>query len=104
VASPVASGTVKVGIRPEDVRIVIQSRSASEGPAGSVSATVVSRLFYGDSTTLLVRTAAGSELTIDQRPASDAAPGETVRIEWLPAAMHVFPADEETAQGKEAAK
>jgi ABC-type Fe3+/spermidine/putrescine transport system ATPase subunit len=100
VSAPFAGGTVRIGIRPEDVRIVTQARSVSEG----VSATVVSRLFFGDSTTLCVRTADGSELTIDQRPASDAAPGETVRIEWSPAAMHVFPADEETAPGKEAAK
>ena len=103
-SSPFAGGAVKVGIRPEDVRIVTQARSASEGPAGSLSAMVVSRLFFGDSTTLLVRTADGSELTIDQRPASDAAPGKTVQIEWSPAAMDVFPAEQETAQGKEAAK
>jgi ABC-type Fe3+/spermidine/putrescine transport system ATPase subunit len=100
VAAPVARGAVKVGIRPEEVRISTPARIGTEG----TTATVISRLFFGDSTTLLVRTAGGSELTIDQRPASDAAPDETVRIEWSPAAMHVFPADEETAQGKEAAK
>ena len=98
--SSVAGGTVKVGIRPEDLQISTPTRSVSEG----VSATVINRLFFGDSTTLGVRTADGTELTIDQRPASDAAVGQSVAVTWSPAAMHVFPAGEETAQGKEAAK
>ena len=98
--SPVAGGPVKVGIRPEDLQIGTPTRSVSEG----VSATVVNRLFFGDSTTLGVRTADGTALTIDQRPASDAAVGQSVTVAWSPAAMHVFPADDETAQGQEAAK
>ncbi|HEX5104430.1 MAG TPA: ABC transporter ATP-binding protein [Pirellulaceae bacterium] len=98
--SPVLSGAVQVGLRPEDVRIRTPTRSVSEG----VSATVVNRLFFGDSTTLTVRTVGGSELTIDQRPASDAQPGVAVQIEWSPEAMHIFPAGEEVATGKEAAK
>jgi ABC-type Fe3+/spermidine/putrescine transport system ATPase subunit len=119
--SPVAGGPVKVGIRPEEVRIVLGSPHApredgitrsviptidgiTRGVMPSMTATVVNRLFFGDSTTLLVRTGGGAELTIDQRPASDAQAGETVQIEWSPAAMHVFPADEEVATGKEAAK
>jgi ABC-type Fe3+/spermidine/putrescine transport system ATPase subunit len=104
--SPAASGPVKVGIRPEDLRVIGPACRAgpSSDQAASVSATVTHRLFFGDSTTLCVKTADGCELTVDQRPASDAAPGETVQIEWPAAAMHVFPADDEVATGKEAAK
>jgi ABC-type Fe3+/spermidine/putrescine transport system ATPase subunit len=76
---------VKVGLRPEDVRI---------GPRGRIPATVVSRLFFGDSTTIRVRAADDCELVVDQRPASDAAVGDTVWLDWSPEAMHVFGTDE----------
>jgi ABC-type Fe3+/spermidine/putrescine transport system ATPase subunit len=108
--SPIPGGPVKVGLRPEDVRIVDRSPHApreaniSRSEMPTLEATVINRLFFGDSTTIGVRTADGAELTIDQRPANDAAVGQSVKVTWSPAAMHVFPAGEETAQGKEAAK
>jgi ABC-type Fe3+/spermidine/putrescine transport system ATPase subunit len=95
--SPAANGPLKVGIRPEDLWITPQARSASEGLNGRLSAMVMNRLFFGDSTTIRVAVADGTELVVDQRPVSDALPGQTVQIEWSPAAMHVFPAGEETA-------
>ncbi len=81
---PISAGPVKVGLRPEDVRI---------GPSGRIPATVVSRLFFGDSTTIRVRVADDCELVVDQRPASDAAVGDTVWLDWSPEAMHLFPAE-----------
>ena len=104
VSAPIAGGAVKVGIRPEEVRIASTRDGNSRSELPTLRATVLSRLFFGDSTTLCVRTADGTELTIDQRPASDAAPGQTVQIEWSPAAMHIFPAEDEIATGKEAGK
>jgi ABC-type Fe3+/spermidine/putrescine transport system ATPase subunit len=86
----VPAGPVKVGLRPEDVRI---------GGGGRIPATVVSRLFFGDSTTIRVRIADDCELVVDQRPASDAAVGETVWLDWSPQAMHLFVADEADAAG-----
>ncbi|MCI0361103.1 MAG: ABC transporter ATP-binding protein [Planctomycetaceae bacterium] len=78
-------GPVKVGLRPEDVRI---------GPSGRIQARVVSRLFFGDSTTIRVQAAGDCELVVDQRPASDAAVGDTVWLDWSADAMHLFAGDE----------
>jgi ABC-type Fe3+/spermidine/putrescine transport system ATPase subunit len=91
----VPAGPVKVGLRPEDVRI---------GPTGRIPATVVSRLFFGDSTTIRVRVADDCELVVDQRPASDAAVGETVWLDWPAEAMHLFPADDGDVKAASAAQ
>lgn len=88
----VPAGRVKVGLRPEDVRI---------GASGRIQARVVSRLFFGDSTTIRVQTADDCELVVDQRPASDAAVGETVWLDWSADAMHLFPDDESNARASD---
>ena len=90
----VPAGPVKVGLRPEDLRI---------GPSGRIQGRVISRLFFGDSTTIRVQTADDCELVVDQRPASDASVGDMVWLDWSPAAMHLFPADAATDE-KEHAK
>jgi ABC-type Fe3+/spermidine/putrescine transport system ATPase subunit len=99
--SALADGPVKIGIRPEELQIVAPAGSAGRIAAApdavSLSARVVSRQFFGDSTTLRVRLAGGTELTVDQRPASLAGVGDTVELVWSAAAMHLFPADGQPA-------
>lgn len=90
-AREVVAGDVRIGVRPEDVRV-------EDG--GCLAATVVSRQFLGDSVVLQVQLADGTALHVDQRaPYTAAAPGEPVRIGWSSEAAHVFPVD-----GREGAK
>jgi spermidine/putrescine transport system ATP-binding protein len=79
------AGEVKVGVRPEDLRI---------DAAGSLVAKVVGRQFLGDSVMVRLVLADGTPLTVDQRaPLADAAVGEHVRLSWSADCVHLFPAD-----------
>jgi ABC-type Fe3+/spermidine/putrescine transport system ATPase subunit len=81
----VAAGRVKIGVRPEDVRI---------GDGGSLTAQVTGRQFLGDSVIVRVTLADGTSLVADQRsPLADAALGQQVRIGFDAGAVHLFPAD-----------
>jgi len=81
-AKGLAAGDIRVGVRPEDVRL---------DTGGCLAATVVSRQFLGDSVVLEVRLADGSVLHVDQRaPHTTVAPGEQVRIGWNADSAHVF--------------
>jgi ABC-type Fe3+/spermidine/putrescine transport system ATPase subunit len=96
-----ADGPVKIGLRPEDLQILGLPGSAGRLTPGpdlvSASARVISRQFFGDSTTLRVRLAGGTELTVDQRPASSAEVGDQVELAWPAGAMHLFPVDDQPA-------
>lgn len=84
-ASRLAAGEVRIGVRPEDVRV---------DNDGCLTATVVSRQFLGDSVVLEVQLADGTVLHVDQRaPFAVAAPGEQLRLGWNSDAAHVFCAD-----------
>jgi ABC-type Fe3+/spermidine/putrescine transport system ATPase subunit len=83
-------GRVRVGLRPEDVRI--------DGD-GWLMARVVSRQFLGDSEIITVALADGTTLIVDQRaPFGEATPGEQVAIGWQPDAAHLYPGDERETQ------
>jgi ABC-type Fe3+/spermidine/putrescine transport system ATPase subunit len=110
---PISDGPVRIGIRPEDLQICLPQEAAGRVPTAPdlvrFAAQVVSRQFFGDSTTLRVRLAEGTELTVDQRPANSAGVGDTVDLAWSAAAMHVFPgsdapATEASGPAKEARK
>ena len=78
-------GRVRVGVRPEDLRI---------DPNGCLAARVVGRRFLGDSIVVRLVLADGTSLMADQRsPLADAAVGHEVHIAWDPEAAHLFPAD-----------
>ena len=80
-------GPVKVGLRPEDLRI---------GPAESLDAHVTSRHFLGDCVVVRLTLADGTTLSVDQRaPLCDAAIGAPVRVGWRPEDAHLFPSAEE---------
>jgi ABC-type Fe3+/spermidine/putrescine transport system ATPase subunit len=84
-----APGAVKVGVRPEDIRV---------GAEGLLPARVTSRTFLGDSVILQVALTDGTSLLADQRaPVCDAAIGAGVRVSWPAAATHLFPSDDEEA-------
>lgn len=79
------TGTLKVGVRPEAVRL---------DPAGFLSGKVVHRRFAGATVSLGLRLTDGSEILAEVR-AEGVAPtvGEQVRFGWDPAAAHLFPAE-----------
>ncbi len=80
------SGDIRIGIRPEDVRV---------DSKGCLPAQVMSRQFLGDSVVLQVQLADGTVLFVDQRaPHTAALAGEQVRIGWNPDAVHLFHAGE----------
>jgi len=80
-----AAGEVRIGVRPEDVRLVND---------GGLDAEVVSRQFLGDCVVLTLRLADGTVVCADQRtPHSHVVPGRHVQIGWDADAAHVFPAD-----------
>jgi ABC-type Fe3+/spermidine/putrescine transport system ATPase subunit len=81
----VVAGDVRVGVRPEDVRVV-----SEEG----LPAEVVGRQFLGDCVVLTLRMADGTVVCADQRaPHSQAVPGRQVQIGWDADVVHVFAAD-----------
>jgi spermidine/putrescine transport system ATP-binding protein len=82
----VASGRVKVGVRPENLRV---------GSDGCLAAHVIGRQFLGDSVMVRLALADGTTLTVDQRsPLADATVGQQVRVGWMPEAAHLFPMDD----------
>jgi ABC-type Fe3+/spermidine/putrescine transport system ATPase subunit len=84
-ADHVPAGDGRVGVRPEDVRLVNH---------GGLSAEVVGRQFLGDCVVLTLRLADGTVVCADQRaPHSEAVPGRQVQIGWNADAVHVFAAD-----------
>jgi ABC-type Fe3+/spermidine/putrescine transport system ATPase subunit len=84
-----ASGPVKIGVRPEDVRVYAD---------GAIAARVAARQFLGDSMAIKLLLADGTALIADQRqPACSAGLGEEVRIGWPAEGMHLFPIAAEEA-------
>jgi len=88
-ASEMPAGDVRVGVRPEDMRVVDH---------GGLSAQVIGRQFLGDSIVLTFQLVDGTVVCADQR-ASDgqAMPGQQVQIGWDADAAHVYPADQAEA-------
>jgi spermidine/putrescine transport system ATP-binding protein len=87
---PASSGSIRVGVRPEKLRIV---RSDEEVPHGNViGATVLVSTYTGVSTSYLCRTASGAEVDVYVQNASGsqeaAGAGTTVRLSWDP--RHTF--------------
>lgn len=77
------AGPVRVGVRPEDVRL---------GPGGWLTARIVERTFLGDVVQLRLVLPDGTTLLADPREPEDGwRPGQTVHLGWLPEAMHLFP-------------
>jgi ABC-type Fe3+/spermidine/putrescine transport system ATPase subunit len=84
------AGRVKVGVRPEELRI---------GPDGCLAAQVVGRQFLGDSVIVRLMLADGMPLVADQRaPLAEAAVGQQVRVGWPPEATHLFPPEADEAE------
>jgi ABC-type Fe3+/spermidine/putrescine transport system ATPase subunit len=87
--SGIAAGHVKLGVRPEDLRI---------DPDGFLPAQVVGRQFLGDSVVVRLTLADGTPLVVDQRaPLTDATVGGEVRVGWTAEAAHLFPLDSDEA-------
>jgi len=83
------AGEVKIGIRPEDVRIAED---------GLLVARVTARQFLGDSVVHKLLLTDGTPLLADQRSPAHAAPvGAEVRIGWPADVVHLFPPDAEEA-------
>jgi ABC-type Fe3+/spermidine/putrescine transport system ATPase subunit len=79
------AGGVKVGVRPEDLRI---------DTAGWLAASVVGRQFLGDSVIVRLVLGDGTHVAVDQRaPLANATVGEQVRLSWASECVHLFPAD-----------
>lgn len=77
------AGPVRVGVRPEDVRL---------GPGGWLAAQVIERTFLGDVVQLRLALPDGTLLLADPREPEDGwRVGQTVQVGWSPAAMHLFP-------------
>jgi spermidine/putrescine transport system ATP-binding protein len=84
-----APGRVKVGVRPEDLRI---------DPGGCLAARVIGRQFLGDSVIVRLMLTDGTTLVADQRsPLADAAVGQNVTVGWDRHAAHLFPANSDEA-------
>ena len=84
-----AFGAVKLGVRPEHLRLA---------PEGHLSAQVVGRQFSGQSVLVRMIAGDGTPLVADVRePSSHVALGQTVGVSWLPEDAHMFPADGEEA-------
>jgi ABC-type Fe3+/spermidine/putrescine transport system ATPase subunit len=83
----IAGNTVQLGIRPEDVQI---------DSDGWLAAQVVGRQFLGDCVVLELQLASGARIIADRRePLPDVAPGQQVRIRWVPESAHLFAANGE---------
>jgi spermidine/putrescine transport system ATP-binding protein len=89
------SGTVRVGVRPEKIRIAAETRSGDN----VVEGTVIDATFVGVSNVYTVETRAGGRMTVyaqnlgtsSERPPG---PGETVRLSWSPEHTFVVVASE----------
>jgi ABC-type Fe3+/spermidine/putrescine transport system ATPase subunit len=80
-------GGVRLGVRPEDLRIDQQ---------GLLKATVTGCQFLGDCVHVRLSLADGTELTVDQRtPVDGIRPGQEVCLDWDASAAHVFAEGEE---------
>jgi spermidine/putrescine transport system ATP-binding protein len=89
----VASGPVRVGVRPEKLRVEADGGATSDG-VNALSGVVLDASYIGVSTQYLVQTADGHRLTVyaqnlDTAGASEAmAGGQRVRLTWNP--QHTF--------------
>ena len=87
------AGPVRVGVRPEDVRI---------GAEGWLHARIVERTFLGDVVQLRLALPDGTILLADQRePENGWRPGQSVPVGWRPEAMHLFPWSAEICSAEE---
>ena len=78
----VTSGRVRIGVRPEELRV---------NRGGWLSASIVGRHFLGDSVSLRLRLADGTLLVADERPPyCQTAVGEWTKVNWQEDAMHIF--------------
>lgn len=76
-------GGVRLGIRPEDVRL---------GDEGFLAARVIQRQFAGGSVVVRLATADGTDLLAEVRSDTQVpAVGDRVRLSWAPRAAHLFP-------------
>jgi ABC-type Fe3+/spermidine/putrescine transport system ATPase subunit len=89
ISNGMSPGKVQVGIRPEDVRI---------DSDGWLTAQVIGHQFLGDCVVLKLQLPSGATIIADCRqPLPDAAPGQHVRVRWVPEAAHLFPANGESS-------
>jgi ABC-type Fe3+/spermidine/putrescine transport system ATPase subunit len=80
------SDEVRVGIRPEDVRIVEQDGLAAE---------VVNRQFLGDCVVLQLRLADGTVICAEQRATENGMTiGQRVQLGWASGDAHIFPTEQ----------
>lgn len=90
-----ASGQIKVGVRPEDLEIT---------DGGFLPAKVVRRQFLGDSVIVRLMLSDGTPLVVDQRlPLNNGAAGDEVRVGWRPEAAHLFPPEPSEAEHESSA-
>jgi spermidine/putrescine transport system ATP-binding protein len=105
-----AAGTVRLGVRPEKLRV-----DAGDAPAGAelntLSGTILDSSYIGVSTQYLVQTANGHRLTVyaqnlDTAGAAELmADGQSVRLSWKPQHTFVIPGPfEHTAGDKHASE
>ncbi len=98
------STTVRVGVRPEKLRVLAADDAAHpETSTNSLDGTVIDASYVGVSTQYLVETADGHRLTVyaqnlETSGASEVlADGERVRLTWRPQHSFVIPAAESTS-------
>jgi ABC-type Fe3+/spermidine/putrescine transport system ATPase subunit len=87
------NGAVRIGVRPEQVRVSDDGVSDD----GWLTGTVVGRDFLGDSLIVRLALADGTVLLADQRePASGITIGQQVRCTWPADATYVFPDEDDS--------
>ena len=98
-----ASETViEVGVRPEKIRIQPASEDSPSG-INQLSATIREVAYLGVSTSYLVETAAGTELTVHEQNVAFTTrsdllrPGQVIRLTWSPPHAFIVPAGDGSA-------
>ena len=92
-----ATGAVRVGVRPEKLRITPADVAAGLEERNELEGTVTDSSFIGVSTQFLVRTGWGQELTVFAQnvgPVGHFTPGSLVRLQWAPDESFVLEAAE----------
>ncbi|HLE58577.1 MAG TPA: ABC transporter ATP-binding protein [Candidatus Limnocylindria bacterium] len=90
-------GLVRVGVRPEKLRITTGAAASPDPSLNTLEGTVLDASYIGVSTQYLVRTAAGYTLTVysqnlETGGAAEAHPdGQLVRLSWMPQHSFVIP-------------
>ncbi len=102
------SGRVRIGVRPEKLRVVPVDDGASDPSAVNwVNGRVIDASYVGVSTQYLVRTADGHDLTVYAQNletsgrAEILAAGQPVRLTWRPQHTFVIARREESPQSEE---